>query len=197
LTKHGLKLTVKKLLQYAKCGSCHRKPPVPPEASWIEVKADDKDSRVAPERLLTAEDIKAMVREAEKERDRALVSVLFEAALRSGELLTMSVASVEFKDEYCLIAANGKTGLKRIPLVASHKPLMEWPQKRPKKLDLNAPLWVALSNNSKGGCVSYSYLRKLLKRFVKKSPYKEGRLAILNEALCANKPCKGLHRIKA
>jgi integrase/ribosomal protein L40E len=168
-TKHGLKLTVKKLLQYAKCGSCHRKAPVPPEASWIEVKADDKDSRVTPESLLTAEDVKAMIRQAENERDKALIAVLFEAALRPGELLTMRVGSVEFKDEYCLITVNGKTGLKRIPLVASHKPLLEWLQKHPRKEDLNAPLWAALSNNSKGKCVSYSYLRKLLKRLAKKA----------------------------
>jgi len=63
-TKHGLKLTVKKPLQYAKCGSCHRKAQVPPEASWIEVKADDRDGRVTPESLLTAEEVKAMIRQA-------------------------------------------------------------------------------------------------------------------------------------
>jgi integrase len=168
-TKHGLKLTVKKLLQYAKCGSCHRKAPVPPEASWIEVKADERDCRVTPESLLTAEDVKAMIREAENERDKALISVLFEAALRPGELLTMKVGSVEFKDEYCLITVNGKTGVKRIPLVASHKPLLEWLKKHPRRGDLNAPLWAALSNNSKGKCVSYSYLRKMLDRLAKKA----------------------------
>jgi integrase/ribosomal protein L40E len=168
-TKHGLKLTVKKLLQYAKCGSCHRKAPVPPEASWIEVKADDKDSKVTTESILTAEDVKAMIRQAENERDKALIAVLFEAALRLGELLTMRVGSVKFKDEYCLITVNGKTGLKRIPLVASHRLLLEWLQKHPRKEDLNAPLWAAISNNSKGKCVSYSYLRKLLKRLAKKA----------------------------
>lgn len=42
-TKHGLKLTLKKLVQYAKCGSCHKKTPAPPEAAWIDVKADERD----------------------------------------------------------------------------------------------------------------------------------------------------------
>jgi hypothetical protein len=54
-----------------KCGSCHRKAPVPPEALWIEVKADEKDSRVTPESLLTVEDVKTMIKEAENERDKA------------------------------------------------------------------------------------------------------------------------------
>lgn len=42
-----------------------------------------------------------------------MVSALFEAALRPGELLTMKVGSVEFRDECCIITVNGKTGLKR------------------------------------------------------------------------------------
>jgi len=51
--------------------------------------------------------------------------VLFEAALRPGELLRMDVGSVDFKDGYCLISVKGKTGVKRIPLVVSFKPLLE------------------------------------------------------------------------
>lgn len=52
------------------------------------MKADERDCRVTPESLLTAEDVKAMIREAENERDKALIFVLFEAALRPRELLT-------------------------------------------------------------------------------------------------------------
>jgi len=50
--------------------------------------------------LMTLEEIKAMINSAENERDRTLVSVLFEGALRPGELLSMTVGSVEFKDSY-------------------------------------------------------------------------------------------------
>jgi len=57
--------------------------------------------------------------------DKALLHVLFEAALRPGELLRMDVGSVDFKDGYCLISVKGKTGVKRIPLVVSFKPLLE------------------------------------------------------------------------
>ncbi|MEM3898907.1 MAG: site-specific integrase, partial [Candidatus Bathyarchaeia archaeon] len=171
-TKHGLKLTVKKLLQYAKCGSCHGKAPVPPEAAWIDVKADERDCRVTPESLLTVEDVKAIIRNAENERDKALASVLYEAALRPGELLTMKVGSVEFRDNYCIISVNGKTGLKRIPLVASYKYLLDWLEKHPRKADPEAPLWASLSNNAKGSSISYAYLRKLLKKLAQKAGIK-------------------------
>lgn len=46
---------------------------------------------------------------AEDERDKALLCVLFEVALRLGELLTMKVRSVEFKGNYCLTSVKGKT----------------------------------------------------------------------------------------
>jgi len=51
---------------------------------------------VKPESLLSLDDVKAMINAAENERDKALISVLFEATLRPGEILTMNVGSVIF-----------------------------------------------------------------------------------------------------
>jgi integrase len=163
-TKSDLRLVVKKLVQYAKAGSCDKKAPTPPEAAWIVVGNDDKDSRVKPEALITPQELNAMINAAQNERDKALVTVIFEAALRPGELLTMKVRSVQFNEDYCIISVNGKTGIKRIPLVVSTKPLLDWLQKHPGKDEVDAPLWASLGNNSKGNCVSYFYMRKLLKK---------------------------------
>jgi len=52
-TKGDLRLTVRKLVQYAKFGSCGKKTPLPVEVSWFPVKVDGKDVRVTPESLLT------------------------------------------------------------------------------------------------------------------------------------------------
>jgi hypothetical protein len=156
---------LKKLVQYAKVGSCDKNAPTPPETSWFTVKSGkDKDSRVKPESLITPEELNAMISAALNERDKALLSVIFEAALRPGELLTMVVGSVEFKEDYCIITVDGKTGIKRISLVVSHRPLLEWLEKHPNRRIPDAPLWASLGNNSKGNCVSYYYLRKLLRR---------------------------------
>jgi integrase len=173
-TKDDLRLVVRKLVQYAKYGSCDKKMSIPPEVSWFTVKSGNmKDSRVKPESLLTPEEIKAMIGAAENGRDRALVLVLFEAALRPGELLTMKVGSVNFNDDYCLISVNSKTGIKRIPLVVSYRPLLEWLERHPRKDDPDAPLWASLGNNSEGDCISYHYMRKLLKRLAEKAGVKK------------------------
>jgi integrase len=99
-TKHDHKLVFRKLVQYAKCGSCAKGTPLPAEISWISLTVKEKDSRVTPENLFTPEEFTAIVKATRNKRDRAMVYVLFEAALRPGELLTMRVDSVAFKDEY-------------------------------------------------------------------------------------------------
>ena len=52
-TKHDKKLTLRKLVQYAKNGSCTKDTPIPPEVNWISLTVKEKDSRVTPENLLT------------------------------------------------------------------------------------------------------------------------------------------------
>ena len=173
-TKHSLKLTLKKLIQYIKLGSCDRETPYPPEVSWVRLgRVRDDETRVTPDNILTPEEVKKIISKAENPRDRAMLYVFFEAALRPSELLTMKVKSAEFRDGYCLITVKGKTGLKTIPLVVSSAPLLEWLKTHPEKDNPEAPLWLSLSNSAKEKHVSYDYLRMLLKRLAKKAEVKK------------------------
>ena len=173
-TKKHKRLVLRRLIQYAKYGSCEKGTPVPPEVSWIKTsRKKDKDSRVTPEALLTREEFEAIVKATDNPRDRALVYVLYEGALRPGELLTMNVGSVEFKDKYCLITVNGKTGIKRIPLVLSYRPLLEWLENHPWKTEPNAPLWCSLANNYTGKRLSYRHFRLIIKRLARKAGIKK------------------------
>jgi len=131
---------LRRLIQFAKYGSCDKSTPLPPEVSWLKLRRKDKDSRVTPEKLLTRQDFEAMVKAADNARDRALIYTLFEGALRPGELLSMTVSSVVFHNEYCVISVRGKTGLRRLPLVAAYKPLLQWLELHPRKEDPDAPL---------------------------------------------------------
>jgi hypothetical protein len=78
-TKHDKRLVLRKLIQYAKYGSCDRGTPAPPEASWIKLTVKGRDARATPEALLTPEDFEAMVKAAGNPRDRAILHVMFEA----------------------------------------------------------------------------------------------------------------------
>jgi len=67
-TKHDKKLTLRKLVQYAKLGSCARDTPWPPEVSWIRLNVKEKNFRVTPEGLLTEEDFSALVKATTNKR---------------------------------------------------------------------------------------------------------------------------------
>ncbi|MGB9914783.1 MAG: tyrosine-type recombinase/integrase [Candidatus Bathyarchaeales archaeon] len=182
-TKHDKKLILRKLVQYAKHGCCTRETPMPPEVAWIKLSLKAKDERVTPERLLTQKDFEAMLKAADNSRDRAMLYVLFEGALRPGELLSMRVASVKFKQaetacvengavvkekvNYCLISVNGKTGLKVLPLVASHRPLLDWIEEHPYSAEPDAPLWCSIAHNYKGRRLTYRHFREIIKRTAK------------------------------
>jgi len=171
-TKHDKKLVLRKLIQYAKFGSCARDAPIPEEVKWVRLNVSGRDVRVTPDKLLKADDFRALVKAADNRRDKAMLYVLFEAALRPGELLKMDVGSVDFKDGYCLISVNGKTGVKRIPLVVSFKPLLEWLEEHPDRANPNAPLWTSLSTNRKGVRISYERFRCMIKRTARKAGLK-------------------------
>jgi len=102
-----------------------------------------------------------------------MIHVLFEAALRPGELLSMRISSVEFKRDYCIITVNGKTGIKRIPLVASLMPLLEWVRAHPNRDDPNAPLWISLAQNYYGHPLSYRHFRLTIRRLAMKAGVKK------------------------
>jgi hypothetical protein len=114
-----------------------------------------------------------MVKVTDNARDRALVYTLFEGALRPGELLGMDVGSVEFKDKYCLITVNGKTGLKRIPLVAAYRPLLEWLEQHPRRSDPTAPLWCSMATNYKGERLSYRHFRLIIQGLARRAGLKK------------------------
>ncbi|MEM3356449.1 MAG: tyrosine-type recombinase/integrase [Candidatus Bathyarchaeia archaeon] len=184
-TKHDKKLILRKLVQYAKLGSCTRETPMPPEVAWIKLTVKEKDERVTPERLLTQKEFEALIKAADNRRDKALLYVLFEGALRPGELLSMRIASVKFKQaetmrvengavikekvDYCLISVNGKTGLKVLPLVASYQPLLQWLEEHPYRTEPDAPLWCSLANNYTGRRLSYRHFRLIVKHIAKRA----------------------------
>lgn len=66
-----MKVVVRKLVQYAKQGSCVPKTLVPEEVAWFSINRSEKDSKVKPEMLLTLEEVKVMMDATENGREKA------------------------------------------------------------------------------------------------------------------------------
>jgi hypothetical protein len=73
------------------------------------------------------------------------------------------------QEVYCLIVANDKTGIKRILLVTSSGPLLEWLEEHPYRADPQALLWCALDNKNEGTRLSYTSFRLTIKRLARKA----------------------------
>ncbi|MCL2477447.1 hypothetical protein [Candidatus Bathycorpusculum sp.] len=60
-TKADNKLLLRKVVQYAKQGSCAKNTPTPPEVNWISLTVKEKNPKITPENLLTQEEITAIL----------------------------------------------------------------------------------------------------------------------------------------
>ncbi|MBS7642632.1 MAG: hypothetical protein QW374_04100 [Candidatus Bathyarchaeia archaeon] len=58
---------------------------------------------------------------------------------------------------------------KGIPLVASHRLLLDWLMKHSRRHHLDASSWMTLSSNSKSEAMIYHYFRKLMKRLAERA----------------------------
>jgi len=196
LTKNGLAYTLKKLVQYAKTGSIERGVPFPEEVSWVRANFKEKSPRVTADKVLSEEEFAQFMSHVNSPRDRAMLYCFYEGAFRPGELLNMKIGNVQFLDQYVVITTTGKTGEKRIPLVISMQPLLEWLKQHPDKDNPEAPLWPSLSSQTYGKALSYLGFIKIVRTIARRAglnkkvwPYlfRHSRLTFLADKLTESK----------
>ncbi|MDO8634125.1 MAG: tyrosine-type recombinase/integrase [archaeon] len=108
---------------------------------WI--KATPPKNKILPEYILTEEEILKLVEAADHPRDKAFIYTLYESGARVGEVLGLEIKDVVFGDQLTSIQVKGKTGQRRIPLVACTSYLAGWINLHPFKNNPRASLWPA------------------------------------------------------
>jgi len=154
-TKQNYKVVLKKFFKWLK-GDGER---YPPEVEWITTTLKSKDT-LLPSELLTEEDVMRLVEAASNIRDKAFIITLYESGARIGELASMRIADAQFNEKYVTLILKGKTGSRRVPVVASMPYLLNWIQNHPKKNRKDAPLFCGLHD---GKPLSYGAFSKILK----------------------------------
>lgn len=117
------------------------------------------------------EEILEMARYAGCQRDRAMVLVCYEGALRASELLNLKIKHVRFDKYGATIIVKGKTGERRVRLIDSTKDLQLWLDMHPQRDNPEAWLWVRLDNPSRR--IGYQRFYYILKGLAKKAGLKE------------------------
>jgi site-specific recombinase XerD len=154
-------LALKIFLKWVKYGRVDRADPYPPEIAWAKTPASS--TRVLPENLLSPDDVRRLVEAATSLEHKALISALYESGCRIGEMLGLSMASVRFDDYGAVLMVRGKTGQRRIRVIAASPLLARWMDEHPMKDDPSAPVWVS-RYRAGWKVMSVSYLNKLLKK---------------------------------
>ena len=161
-TKHDYKLALKRLFKFLRGTEDY-----PEEVRWIKIMFRSFRG-VFPE-ILTEKEVRMMADVCTQPRDKALVLFLYESGCRIGELVAMKIRDVVF-DKYGVQAfVNGKTGPRRIRVIACVPALAFWINYHPSKTDPDALLWPSFGKKKAGSLVSPAWVAALLRKLAAKA----------------------------
>jgi site-specific recombinase XerD len=159
-TKRDLRITIRKFYMWLRGTEDY-----PEEVRWIKSTGRKCQRVKLPEEMLSEEDIKNLINATANLRDRAFVAILYESGCRIGEMLFLRLKHIKFDQYGAQLLVDGKTGYRRIRIIASAPYLTEWINKHPKKDDPEASLWITHSYKT----ISYRSLRDMLEKLAKKA----------------------------
>lgn len=134
----------------------------PDEVKWIVIKVRKSRKRL-PNELFTIEDVKKLADYSNNLRDRCLVLLLYESGTRIGELLGLKIKDVEFDKYGALLNLFGKTGARKVRVIASAPAISNWLLEHPKRKNKDAFLFCGLWAKNRGEELQYRHVNRLLK----------------------------------
>jgi integrase/recombinase XerD len=165
-TKHDIKIIIKKYFQWLR-GCNEDEHEYPEEVRWIKTAL--KKKRLLPEALLTGQELRMLVEATENQRDRALILTHYESGCRIGETLSLRLVNVTFDQYGAVIIVDGKTGPRRVRVIAAAPALASWLSSHPLRNNPNAPLWVGIGTVARYEPLDYEGVRTLLRRLVRRT----------------------------
>ncbi|MFH1631020.1 MAG: tyrosine-type recombinase/integrase [Candidatus Aenigmatarchaeota archaeon] len=172
-TKRNHKVAIKKLWRIIY--DIDEKGIYPEAVRWLKTSRKNADKKL-PEEIITESDIVKLLESCGSVRDRLFISLLYETGARIGEILNIKIKHVVFDQEkktYYLML-NGKTGMRRIPIISSVPLLTQQLNSHPMSTESS----LFLMRRSSGGNstippLTYSAARKLLFDIRKKTDIKK------------------------
>jgi len=169
-TKHCYKVILKRFYKWLKGND----EDYPLEVKWIKCNVKRSECKLPSEGdLLSEEDVKKLIETCEHPRDKAFLSMLYESGCRVGEIASLQIGNVSFDEHGILIVVEGKTGSRKLRLIASTPYLSTWLQSHPLKDNKEAPLWICFGSTNHNLAVRYSTIRGLLIRLMRKTGIKK------------------------
>jgi site-specific recombinase XerD/RNA polymerase subunit RPABC4/transcription elongation factor Spt4 len=165
-TKKTFKIMLRKIYRFIR--GIDKKGVFPEEVDWISINIPSNHKKL-PEELLTEDEIKRIIQNCEKLRDKALISSIAESGCRVSEIGTMQIKHISFEEYGARLTVNGKTGMRKILVIQSAPYLQEWVNQHPTNDDSESYLWA----NCRGPFLSYTGISSILKKASKKAGIKK------------------------
>ncbi len=162
-TKHDYKVVIKKYYQWLR--GCEEGE-YPLEVKWI--RTSFRKGRLVPEALLTNDELMRLVNATENPRDRAFILSDYESGCRIGEILDLRIRNVAFDQYGARLRVNGKTGPRRVRIIAAVPALSQWLSIHPLRDNVNAPLWVNIGTVGRYEPMMYYSARAMIRRLANK-----------------------------
>lgn len=99
--------------------------------------------------VLTPTEINKLLRACSRNRDKAIISLLFETGVRVGELISCNINDFISYGRYAKVRVRGKTGMRTIAIANCVVYVEQWLNEHPNNHDDNAPLFTSVSENNK------------------------------------------------
>lgn len=169
-TVNLIKVNIKKFHRWLDGGEVY-----PECVRWMRPRRSKR--RVPVNYILSEKDIIRLIEALEHPRDRAILAVLYDSALRASELADLKIQNV-MRDQYGIAlilnpdGVNHKTGERRLRLINSVPYLNSWMELHPHKDDPEAPLWVSLSKNRYGDPAGYKAVYYTVRNARKRANFK-------------------------
>jgi len=167
-TKHDYRVTIKIFYRWLE-GNDEE---YPKKVKWIKTTVKNHNKRL-PEEILTKEEIRKLIQAADNTRNKAFIAILYESGCRVSEIANLKLKHIVFDQYGAQLIVSGKTGMRRVRLIASVSYLSAWLGCHPQKDNPDAPVWVTIATNNNGNHIGYQSIRKLLKEIADKAGVKK------------------------
>lgn len=135
---------------------------------WIKSNVKEKDTRL-PESLITQEEVRRMLQSCDNPRDRCLLSLLNELGCRVGELLSLTVNSIEEGgDHYRVTIQYSKTKPRKLKAIDSRPYIAQWLNIHPTRNPKDA-LFTGSGSTNRGKPLAYAACCGLIRKIANRA----------------------------
>jgi integrase/recombinase XerD len=160
-----------------------------PEAvKWFSVNVGKeklrKEKRIDIEKFLEEEELTKLVENGETLQKKAFLGCLYESDARPEEILTLSNKDILIDTKGALFILRGKTGERRVRIIAYVCLLQQWLNIHPLKDQNEFPLWISEATNYKNQQLGIRGAEKIIENTMEKAKImnKQPRLYVLRHS---------------